>query len=117
MDLEVEIFVLKARIGALKQRIIDQQDFVKRCQQRQRSTDWKTQGLIPAITYDSLAIQRSGGKYRKKPGRRRKADKWHNFFCWADPAMFPDTIIKHAEERIARLEIKLQELEKEQADE
>lgn len=114
MDLDVEIFVVEARMGALKQRIIDQQNFVKRCQQKQRSTDWKTQGLIPASTYDSLAVQR--GTYKKKPGRRRKTDKWHNFFCWADPKMFPDTIIKHAEERIKELEVKLGQL-KEQADE
>jgi hypothetical protein len=117
VDLKVEIFTYKARIAALKQRIVDQQEFVERCQQRQRSTHWKTQGLIPANTYDSIMVQIVGGKYKKKGKTRRKADVWHNFFCWSDPAMFPYTIIKDAEERIARLEIRLQELEKEQDNE
>lgn len=117
MDLDVEIFVLKTRIDALKQRVIDQHEFIERCQQRQRSRDWKTQGLVPARTYDSLAVQRSGGRYKRKPARRKKADVWRNFFTWNQFNVSPHQVIKHAEERIARLKIKLQKLEKEQANE
>lgn len=112
MDLNVEIFTHKARIGALKRRIMDQHEFVERCQQKQRATHWKAQGLTPARTYDSLAIQRSGGKHKKTRRQRRKSDLWHNYFCWNDPAMFPCTIIKDAEERIEKLEIELVEFER-----
>ena len=120
VSLAVEIFTHKARIRALKKRIKKQHEFVERCQQKQRATHWKAQGLTPANTYDSLAIQRSGGKYKKGKRQRRKADLWHNYFCWSDPAMFPCTIIKDAEQRIEKLEAELAEfmkIEKEQSDE
>ena len=104
-DVEVDIFVLKMRIQALNQRIQDQKDFIKRCQAKQRSG----KGLVPDMTFNSLA---SGAKdaHKKKKTRRKKSDVWHNYFTWTIFNISPHDVISHAETRIKECESALKKI-------
>lgn len=107
-NVEIEIFVTKMRIQALKQRVEDQLEFIRRCQAKQKSRSWKTQGLIPASTYNSL--DRTTHKSKRKT--RRKKDVWRNFFIWNDNTSSPHAVIKDSQKRIKKLESKLASLQK-----
>ena len=106
-----QIFVTKMMLYGLHKRIEDEEDFIKRCQIKQQSKDWKTQGLVPAPTYDPLA-QGAKIQHRKKKTGRRKADVWYNFFTWTQFNISPHKVIADAQDRIKMLEGQLEELEK-----
>ena len=102
-SMEIEIFTLKARISALKSRIESEEDFIKRCQAKQRAG----LGLIRPSSYDPLARD-AQTQHRKKPKRRKKSDVWHNFFTIADGFIDPHFVIKETKEKVEVLKLELE---------
>lgn len=110
MNYDVEIFILEARIAGLKSRIKLQQDFIKRCQAKQKAG----LGLVKPSPYKSLA-RNAKSQHRIKSKRRKKGEVWINYFTWDWSNISPHQIIKETEERIKMLELKLKELSDERA--
>lgn len=102
VSIETEIFITQAMLDGLHDRVEREEEFIKRCQSAQRS--WV--GLVPPNNYNSL----DPTTHKKRTGKRRKKDKWHNFFTWGQFNLSPHDVIGHAEERIEELEVKLAEL-------